>query len=260
VGDKLLSLTRKDDSGEREKAIAEAVAAAEARAARELRAALKKLRQHKDEECQEALEKQKTYFEKLAQRVSDQRDRAEEERMKDLTKKLNKEKEAALRAQWEECQRLQEEAVHAACLTLRKRLRDEFASEKEQAVADALKAAREAFKRREQEVIIRTRQECEEEARREAERVAKLHQAEVDRLNHKYDILSQKYKKELAHKKRVETDFRALQDDYKKFMDYTDGKFHSDYLMRLRYLGMRLAEKRISSVSYEDIEELPNAS
>ena len=51
---------------------------------------------------------------------------------------------------------------------------------------------------------------------------------------------------------------QALQDDYRRFMDYTDGKFHSDYLMRLRYSGLRLAEKRVSTVTYEDIEELPS--
>ena len=74
--------------------------------------------------------------------MSEQRDRAEEERMKELTKKLNKEKEEALAAQWEECQRLQGEAVEAACSALRKQLRDEFAVEREQAIAEALKTAR----------------------------------------------------------------------------------------------------------------------
>lgn len=43
-------------------------------------------------------------------------------------------------------------------------------------------------------------------------------------------------------------------------MNYTDGKFHSDYMMHLRYMGMRLAEKRVSevssTVSYEDIFKL----
>lgn len=51
---------------------------------------------------------------------------------------------------------------------------------------------------------------------------------------------------------------QALQDDYRRFMNYTDGKFHSDYLIKLRYTGMQLAEKRVSDVTYEDIEELFN--
>ena len=52
------------------------------------------------------------------------------------------EKEDALAAQWEECQRLQQEAVEAACSALRRQLRHEFNIEKEQAVAAALKEAR----------------------------------------------------------------------------------------------------------------------
>jgi hypothetical protein len=43
---------------------------------------------------------------------------------------------------------------------------------------------------------------------------------------------------------------------YKRFLDHTDGKFHSDYLMKLRYTGLRLANKRISDVSYEDVYRL----
>ncbi|GFO43785.1 translation initiation factor if-2-like [Plakobranchus ocellatus] len=256
LGDNILAATRTDDHSDRERAVQEAVDAAEARATRELRAALRRLTKEKDAERTRALEKQKWYADRLAARVCQQRDRAEAERMKELRKALEEEKQEALKQQWEECERLKEQAVEEACLALRKRLRDEFAVEKERAIADALRVAREGFRKREQEVIARTRRECKEEARLEAERVAALHKAEVDGLNLRYDILERKYKKELAHKERVERDFRALQEDYQRFMDYTDGRFHSDYLMRLRYLGMRLATKEISTVTYEDIEPI----
>ena len=120
----------------------EAVEAAEARATRELRAALRRQRQEKDEERHRALEKQKWYAERLAARVCQQRDRAEAERMKELKKQLEEEKQEALRLQWEECERLKEEAVEEACTALRKRLRDEFAVEREKAIAEALRIAR----------------------------------------------------------------------------------------------------------------------
>ncbi|XP_059163053.1 axoneme-associated protein mst101(2)-like [Physella acuta] len=256
LGDKILASSSHGDSEDRENAVQEAVAASEVRATRELRAALRRLRQEKDEERARALEKQKWYFERLAARISDQRDRAEAERMKELRKKMEEEKEEALRLQWEECERLKEAAVTEACEALRRKLRDEFSVEKEMAVAEALRKARELFKKREQEVIDLTREECEEKARKEAERVAALHRAEVDKLNLRHEILQKKYQKELAHKERVENDFRRLQEDYKRFMDHTDGRFHSDYLMRLRYLGIQLAEKKISTVSYEDVEPL----
>ena len=82
------------------------------------------------------------YAERLAARISEQRDRAEEERMKELRKKLELEKEEALQRQWEECERLKEIAVEEACTALHKRLRNEFAIEKEQAIAEALRKAR----------------------------------------------------------------------------------------------------------------------
>ncbi|XP_071085958.1 uncharacterized protein [Haliotis cracherodii] len=253
LGGRMLTVQTDDSKEEREKAIQDAVDAAEARATRELRAALKRMKDQKDAERRRALQTQKEYFERLAQRVSEQRDRAEEERIKELTKKLQKEKEEALKQQWEDCERLKEIAIADACTALRKSLRNEFALEKERAVAQALKAAREMFKKREEEVIAFTTRQCEERARQEAERVARLHQQEVNRLNQKYDNLETKYHRELAHRQRVEDDFRALQDDYRRFMDYTDGKFHSDYLMSLRYQGMLKAQKKISEVTYEDL-------
>lgn len=48
---------------------------------------------------------------------------------------------------------------------------------------------------------------------------------------------------------------QELQDDYRRFMDYTDGMFHSDYLMQLRHLGQKLADKKITAVTYDDIEQ-----
>ena len=39
-------------------------------------------------------------------------------------------------------------------------------------------------------------------------------------------------------------------------MDYTGGKYHSDYMMQLRNHGYRIAEKHLSVVQYEDIEQL----
>ncbi|XP_076453522.1 uncharacterized protein LOC143288779 [Babylonia areolata] len=252
IGSNLLTVTESDDREDKQKAIDDAVSAAEARATRELRAALKRLQEEKDGERQRALAKQEWYNERQAQRVSEQRDRAEEEHLKDLRRKLTQEKDEALAAQWEEAQRLQQEAVALACGALRTQLRREFEEEKAAAIAEALREAEEAFKRREEEVRARTRQQCQEEARREAERTAKLHQAEVERLSQKYKVLEQKFRKELDHKERVEKDFRGLQEDYRRFMDYTDGRFHSDYLMKLRHVGMALAHKRLSLVVHDD--------
>ena len=57
-------------------------------------------------------------------------------------KKLELEKQEALQMQWEECERLKEIAIEEACIALTKKLRNEFAIEKEQAIAEALRKAR----------------------------------------------------------------------------------------------------------------------
>ncbi|XP_071164668.1 uncharacterized protein [Mytilus edulis] len=256
LGNRML-LVKDDDSKERqEKLLSHVLDEAEARHTRELRAALKRLRDQKDEEKKRAVERERNYYEKKAERIETQRNELEAERFRELTKKLEKEKQAALAEQWEYCERLKEEAIVEAKIELTKQLRKEFTVEKEQAIAEALKKQKEKLLTKEKENIEKTIKECEEKARKEAERVAKLHQKEIDRLNDRYNALERKYQIEYSHRHRVEEDFRCLQDDYKRFLDHTDGKFHSDYLMRLRYTGLRLANKRISDVTYEDVYQL----
>ena len=53
-----------------------------------------------------------------------------------------REREAALNEQWQQCEKLKEEAVAVACEELSRKLRYEFAIEKEQAIAEALRIAK----------------------------------------------------------------------------------------------------------------------
>lgn len=195
------------------------------------------------------------YYEQLAIRIEEQRNRAEQERERELRKKFHQEKEEALAAQWVQCERIKEEAVALACEKLARQMRAEFVIEKEEAVAEALRIAKEKYLIREKAAIEKTRRECEEEARIEAERVAKIHEQDIERCNQRYKLLEKKWHREIEFRQNVEQDFRDLQDDYRRFMDYTDGMFHSDYLLQLRHLGKKLADKQISAVTYEDIEK-----
>ena len=79
------------------------------------------------------------YYERKAERIELQRNELEAERFRELTKKLENEKQAALEEQWEECERLKEVAIEEAKIELTKQLRRDFVLEKEQAVAMALK-------------------------------------------------------------------------------------------------------------------------
>ena len=50
---------------------------------------------------------------------------------------------------------------------------------------------------------------------------------------------------------------QELQTDYQRFMNYTEGKYHSDYMMHLRKHGLDISRKRLSVVTYEDIQKVP---
>ncbi|XP_050418857.2 uncharacterized protein LOC126832188 [Patella vulgata] len=256
LGGDMLSKNNDDNLEGFERSVQEAVDAAEVRATRELKAALTRLRNQKDEERHCALQKQKEYAERLAQRISDQRDRAEEERMKDLMVKLNLEKQEELRQQWKKAEKVKERAIEKACAELRLELEKVHEAEKDNAVEEALKQANIEFDHREQETIKTTRAICAaEESVRAAQQEAK-HADHVERLNKRYEILQDKWRRETEFRIKVEKDFTAMQDDYKRFLDYTDGQFHSDYLMRLRNLGVMLPGRRVNRISYEDIKEL----
>ena len=82
------------------------------------------------------------YYEKIQRRVEEQRNRAEEERERESTKRFLQEKEEALAQQWQECERIKEEAIALACDKLTHKLKLEFAYEKEQAIAEALRIAK----------------------------------------------------------------------------------------------------------------------
>ena len=82
------------------------------------------------------------YYEKMSQRIEEQRNQYEAEKERELLKKFLKEKAAALEKQWQECEKLKEEAIAMACEALSRKLRTEFVMEKEQEIAEALRIAK----------------------------------------------------------------------------------------------------------------------
>ncbi|XP_022098749.1 eukaryotic translation initiation factor 3 subunit A-like isoform X2 [Acanthaster planci] len=230
-----LDFTRKEREDSVNSAVRETQEAAERRLKKCLHDAYKKAEADK----QQALKEARLEAKQTAARVAEARDQLEAERIEKLTWAFKIEKEEALQKQWEECERIKKKAVEDAIAATTKRLRKEFALEKELAIAKALSVAREKFKKRLEEAIKTTKEECERKAAEEAARVAKLHREEVLRLEHIIEDLQRQIRDEIEAREMVQNDFKAIQQDYRRFLDYTDGKYHSDYLMRLRKHGMR---------------------
>ena len=57
-------------------------------------------------------------------------------------RQFEKEKEQALKIQWEKAETIKEQAVEGAIGSLRKKMKDEYALEKEKAIAETLTSAR----------------------------------------------------------------------------------------------------------------------
>ncbi|XP_041355057.1 reticulocyte-binding protein 2 homolog a-like [Gigantopelta aegis] len=256
LGGRMLEVKADDSTAERDKAIQVAIEGTEARATRELRAALKRLKNQKDAERARALQTQAEYFERHAQRLAEQRDKAEEERIRDLKRKFQLEKEDALVAQLEESEAEKERAVRAACDLLREDLANQFVMERDRAVATALEVAAEGFRRKMKEELEKKKQACREEAEREAAKTALLHKAELDKAFKRYSFIKKMYKRELVLRIKAEEDFRNLQTDYQRFLDNTDGRFHSDYLIKLRHERQNLAELAANIVGNERVVQL----
>ncbi|KAI0232308.1 hypothetical protein LSAT2_017377 [Lamellibrachia satsuma] len=217
----------------RDQAVREALAVAERRHTRELKAALQRLEREMMREKNVALARQKQYFEDLSERVATQRDRVEQERTRDLKRRLGKEKEEALKQQWTQCEQIKHLAIKEACDSLQKTIQEELAVEKERSLAEALATAEEGFKMREEEAIRTTREACEKVAKEAAETVAKTHTLEIHKHEQRHTQLLKRLTSEAEIRHKIEQDFQDLQDDYRRFLDYTDG-FHSDYLLRMR--------------------------
>ncbi|XP_002734146.1 uncharacterized protein LOC100368070 [Saccoglossus kowalevskii] len=243
---------------DKEEAVRLAVEAALAQAEQEKKEALEKARREAEEEKQRCLAKQQIEYEKMAEEVSRQRDKLEEERIEKLTRRLKKEKEEALRLQWQEAERIKKIEIKEALEKQEKKLRKQFVVEKERAVAYALHVQKQKFLKKLAEEIQKTKEECERLAAEEAERVAKIHQAEIDVLNNIILDLKRQIRDEVAARNMVQEDFRALQRDYRRFINYSDGKYHSDYMMRMKKHGMRFDvhwDRKDSS--HNDIEVVP---
>ena len=82
------------------------------------------------------------YYHRLSEKVNEQRDKAEDERRRELRRGFDREKEGALQEQWEECERLKEEAIKEAYELAIGDMRSNFDREKEKAVSAALQEAR----------------------------------------------------------------------------------------------------------------------
>ena len=96
---------------------------------------------------------------------------------------------------------------------------------------------------REQEAIRRTREECKAEEMEHIRDICDRYDESIEMLFQRYKELEDKYVHERRMHLKLESDFRLLQADYKRFMNYTQ-HYNSDYMMKLRHIGFEVIEDK----------------
>uniref|UniRef100_A0A1I8H0I1 FAM184 domain-containing protein n=2 Tax=Macrostomum lignano TaxID=282301 RepID=A0A1I8H0I1_9PLAT len=201
---------------------------------RDLRNARESLRKELEAERERALAEQKAEFEKHLDQVCSLRDKAEDMAKRDLRRACELDKQAALRQQREYLDTVRLDAIERARMEERHLARQNSAADRAEAVQKALDEAEVAFERREQHTVDKTKKECRQLFNEELTAIRKRHREEVESWMIKYNDLYKNFEHLLDTSRNVEGEFQSLQTDYKRFLDYSDGHFHSDYMMKLK--------------------------
>jgi hypothetical protein len=114
--------------------------------------------------------------------IEKQRDEAEEERIKELIRKLNEECEIALQKQWEDAEELKLRQMNELKDEMRNQAQDLVKLDQEKATRDALYKAELEFKKRELETIDRIKRECESEFRNRVSDLCKSYDSSIEAL------------------------------------------------------------------------------
>lgn len=185
----------------------------------------------------------KKHYEETMERIEKQRDQLEDERVKDVIKKMNEECEISLKKQWRDAEDLRFKTLEELKQIARDAVAEEMRVVREKAVHDALAKAEEEFKIREAKSIEMKKQECDNDMYNRLGNMRDKYDSLEEALLDKIQNLESNLNDQTTKRINLEADFRLLQADYKRFMNYTN-HYNSDYMMKLRHIGDQVLEDR----------------
>ncbi|XP_069502382.1 uncharacterized abhydrolase domain-containing protein DDB_G0269086-like [Ambystoma mexicanum] len=191
-----------------------------------------------EKEKQRALKAQEESFTKMLEEVARNRDHLEVERLGQFRRKLEREQAEALKTQRMGFEAQKQEAVKAACTELRNQVRREVEQECSWKIESALAAAKVKFQKQLEAAVQVAQAECRTQADEERSRVLGCHAREIQKLQD--EMAGLRHEIALLHreKKAYEWQYQEVQLNYRRFIDLTESGLHSDYLLRLRRLGL----------------------
>ncbi|CAF0981024.1 unnamed protein product, partial [Didymodactylos carnosus] len=143
-------------------------------------------------------------------------------------------------------------AVENAEQRTKKLMELQFNQEKQKVIDETIAKMEAEYVQQERIKLQTLKQEMEEKHQLQIQEINEMHQSHVDEWKTKNKLTEEKFHRAFNDRVRLESDYRLLQTDYKRFMDYTNF-FHSDYLLKLHHVGQQLTSKNICDTKFEQI-------
>ncbi|CAF0788135.1 unnamed protein product [Adineta ricciae] len=178
------------------------------------------------------------------ERLRREKNRAEEEA---LIQRMRKECEEALARQWKLANEQLAIAIKQAEDRLRSLLELEFLEEKKRFAQELIAKKDAEYAERELKALENLRAQLTKEHTQDIEAINQRHAEQVADLNNKIKLAEERYRREFSSRARLESDFRLLQTDYKRFMDNSN-VFHSDYMLKLYHIGEQVGDAKFEKV------------
>nr|XP_039250545.1 centrosomal protein of 112 kDa-like [Styela clava] len=221
AGEKLYQKKIDKFDQEKKQAVLEAVHETQRLADENLKKELALASEKAEIEKEDAVEALKHYNERVAARTDRNRGKIEQEREEKLILRLNEEKKKALAEQWKLAEKLKAEAIERVLTEQRRSLRAEAALQREKAIADALRIAREKFKNKLNDEVEKTKRFCEKIMQDEIRKIQDLHQVEVIKLRERIAAVERQLEVQMDKMRRAQRDYWEMENEYCNFLDYT---------------------------------------
>ncbi|CAF1255563.1 unnamed protein product [Rotaria sordida] len=181
-----------------------------------------------------------------------------------LIRRMKDECDQALARQWKHANEQLSLAVKQGEDRLRVLLELKYLEEKEQFAQELIAKKDAEYAEQELKAVEKVKVELTKEHNQDIKIIKERHSQEIAELKNKLKLTEERFRREFSLRSRLESDFRLLQTDYKRFMDNSN-VFHSDYMLKLYHIGEQIGDAKFEQVldrilAESNIQHIPSQS
>ncbi|CAF3440846.1 unnamed protein product [Rotaria sp. Silwood1] len=164
-----------------------------------------------------------------------------------LIRRMKDECDQSLARQWKHANEQLSLAVKQAEDRLRASLELKHLEEQEKFAHELIAKKDAEYAEQELKVVEKVKAELRKEHDQDIKIINERHSQEIAELKNKLKLTEERFRREFTLRSRLESDFRLLQTDYKRFMDNSN-VFHSDYMLKLYHIGEQIGDAKFEQV------------